>query len=87
MGEVRTPIVERQIVDKTIDAREASIGWTAQSDHPKPRDVDDTVGNTFTPDQLPDPEVQRAAGINPDQWARAIVFEPETPAEPSEADE
>ncbi|WP_188187639.1 hypothetical protein [Nonomuraea sp. SYSU D8015] len=66
---------------KTIDGDEASIGWTVQSPFPKPDDVDHRVGNTFTADQLPDPEAQRAAGIDPDQWKRGIVFEAVEPAE------
>jgi hypothetical protein len=59
---------------RTIDGDEASIGWTVQSGVPKPKDVDDRVANVFTPEQLPDPEVQRAAGIDPDLWKRRIVM-------------
>lgn len=44
-----------------------NIGWTAQSQHgfienPGP------PGQTFTKDQLPDPEQQRKGGVDPDLW-------------------
>jgi len=45
----------------------SNIGWTVQSkqgwieDHGAP-------GNTFTEDQLPHPELQRSAGINPEKY-------------------
>lgn len=47
-----------------------NYGWTAQSqqgwveDHGVP-------GNVFTEDQLPHPELQRLAGINPEQYRQA----------------
>ena len=47
-----------------------NVGWTAQSSHGWVHD-EGTPGNTFTEDQLPHPEVQRAAGINPDLYRNA----------------
>ncbi|TKK84578.1 hypothetical protein FDA94_28530 [Herbidospora galbida] len=57
-------------MNNTIDASEASLGWTVQSPEPKPIDVDYLVGNTVTSAELPDAEVQRANGIDADSWAR-----------------
>jgi hypothetical protein len=45
----------------------SNIGWTAQSTHGYVHD-EGLPGNTFTDDQLPHPEVQRAGGVNPDLW-------------------
>jgi hypothetical protein len=47
-----------------------NIGWTPQSGVGFIHEVADP-GQTFTEDQLPDPEVQRASGINPDLYRAA----------------
>jgi hypothetical protein len=44
-----------------------NIGWTAQSKHGYVHD-EGAPGQTFTEDQLPHPELQRASGINPDVY-------------------
>lgn len=64
-----------------------NIGWTAQSQHGWVENVGEP-GQTFTEDQLPDPEQQRKGGVDPDLyrkgyglWVNPITdFEqPETP--------
>lgn len=50
----------------------SNSGWTAQSGqffHTEQADL----GQTFTEDQLPDPEAQRANGIDPEQYRRSIA--------------
>jgi hypothetical protein len=42
-------------------------GWTAQSQHGW-TESEGVPGNTFTEDQLPDPNIQRLAGIDPEQY-------------------
>lgn len=42
-------------------------GWTAQSPHGWHHE-EGIPGNVFTEDQLPDPEVQRKAGIDPNKY-------------------
>jgi len=46
---------------------QGNTGWTAQSTHGWVHD-EGVPGQTFTEDQLPHPEVQRASGINPEQY-------------------
>lgn len=46
-----------------------NIGWTAQSKHGWIHD-EGMPGNTFTEDQLPHPDLQRLAGINPEQYRK-----------------
>jgi hypothetical protein len=47
-----------------------NIGWTPQSNVGFIHEVAQP-GQTFTEDQMPDPEVQRAAGINPELYRSA----------------
>jgi hypothetical protein len=42
-------------------------GWTAQSQHGWV-ESEGVPGNTFTADQLPDPHIQRLAGIDPEKY-------------------
>lgn len=44
-----------------------NIGWTAQSKHGY-IESEGIPGQTFTKDQLPDPEQQRKGGVDPDLW-------------------
>jgi hypothetical protein len=61
------PVVEaRSGVDKV------NKDWTVQSDRPY-LDYQPEVGQAFVKAQLPDREVQKAAGIDPDQWAAGVV--------------
>lgn len=46
-----------------------NIGWTVQSQHGWSH-YEGEPGNTFTEDQLPHPEVQRAGGVDPDLYRR-----------------
>lgn len=56
----------------TIDAHEKTVGWTVQRPGPRPKEADPVPGQTFTEDELPDPEVQRKFGIDPETWAAAL---------------
>jgi hypothetical protein len=56
-----------------------NIGWTAQSSYAFIHD-EGTPGQTFSEDQLPHVEVQRASGINPELY-RAAHGLTVTPAE------
>ena len=47
----------------------SNVGWTAQSKHAF-ISHEGPPGQTFTENQLPNPDVQRASGINPDQYRR-----------------
>lgn len=47
----------------------SNVGWTAQSSHGWVHD-EGMPGQTFTEDQLPHPDVQRASGIDPRQYRR-----------------
>lgn len=55
----------------------SNIGWTAQSKDGYVHD-DGMPGNVIQEHELPDPEVQRAAGINPDLYRgmHGLVVEP-----------
>lgn len=64
--EVRTVATVRDGVDKV------NKDWTVQSDRPF-LDYQPEVGQAFTKAQLPDREVQKKAGIDPDQWAAGVV--------------
>lgn len=46
-----------------------SHGWTAQSKGAWVEDPGE-VGQTFTEDQLPDPEQQRKGGVDPDLYRK-----------------
>lgn len=46
--------------------------WTVQQGRPY-LDYQPEVGQAFVKAQLPDREVQKAAGIDPDQWAAGVV--------------
>lgn len=60
-----------------------NIGWTAQSGRGYVHD-EGAPGQTFTEDQLPNPEVQRASGIDPDVYRgqHGLWVEPTTGVHP-----
>lgn len=63
----------------SADQYDLDKGWTVQSGGKKPPAYDQTILHTVTRDQLPDPDIQRAAQIDPDEWAAlglVIVDEP-----------
>lgn len=47
-----------------------NVGWTAQSSHGWVH-TEGEPGQTFTEDQLPHPDVQRASGLDPDKYRAA----------------
>lgn len=49
-----------------------STGWTPLSGELFP-DYGTELGQTFTEDQFPDPEVQRANGIDPERYRRDMA--------------
>lgn len=49
-----------------------SGGWTPLLGVILP-EVGTEPGQTFTEDQLPDPEAQRAIGIDPEKWRRDMA--------------
>lgn len=51
------------------DNMSTNVGWTAQSSHAWV-DHEEAPSNTFTEDQLPDPEQQRKGGIDPDLYRK-----------------
>lgn len=60
-----------------------NVGWTAQSKHGWVHD-EGQPGNTFTEDQLPHEELQRASGIDPHTYKRmhGLTVEPATGPKP-----
>lgn len=56
-----------------VDFGERDLGWTAQMGAAPARDLE-VPGQVIVPEQLPDPEVQRAAGIDPEQHKAGLVI-------------
>jgi len=56
---------------------QTNIGWTAQSPHGWVHD-EGTPSNVFTEEQLPDPEIQKKANIDPDKYRNqpGFILEP-----------
>jgi hypothetical protein len=54
-----------------------NVGWTVQSPNGYIEDFGD-LGQTFTEDELPHPDVQRASGIDPDLYRKGhgLVVDP-----------
>lgn len=63
----------------SADENDPNVGWTVQSGNKMPDPYDKSILHSVTTAQLPDAEVQRAAGIDPDAWAAnglVVVDEP-----------
>ena len=66
------PEERRDLADERRGVDLVNKDWTVQSDRSYV-DYQSEVGQAFTKAQLPNREVQKAAGIDPDQWAAGLV--------------
>ena len=64
----------------SVDRDDLNKDWTVQSGVKMPSPYNETVLHTVTRDQLPDPDLQRSIGVDPDEWAAQGLVIAEEPA-------